>query len=301
MDLVPDFGATMGHFHDTKGNFILRLGSRPGAATLRWSSRVLFHTSLKGVTTEDMDGVRLQSCTRWIARRFYRKRSTLPGRLHYDLWADGSLKLGVKSGAAAMIYLNGEPVAQVKTNRGPIAWSCRAESIALQVGLQKLLDIIPRRNTRPCRVSVFTDSLSPLMALQTGPLTVTDPILRILWNLLLDLQHRKARIRLQFIFGHCGIAKNEACDKKAKTASDLPQRGDTWIPDVVALVKCHTRSHLPKPSANRFSITGHWNPRCNDPSLTREGGAALAYLTASAGFGEHYSPSRHTDIGGVTR
>ncbi|KEG05642.1 Tbingi protein, partial [Trypanosoma grayi] len=94
---------------------------------------------------------------------------------------------------------------------------------------------IPRRNTRPCRVSVFTDSLSLLMALQKGPLTVTDPILRILWNLLLDMQHRKARIRLQFIFGHCGVKKNEARDKKAKAVFDIPQFEDTWIPDVVVL------------------------------------------------------------------
>ncbi|KEG05904.1 Tbingi protein, partial [Trypanosoma grayi] len=98
------------------------------------------------------------------------------------------------------------------------------------------------------------------MAPQTGPITVTDPILRILWNVLLDLQHRKARIRLQFIFGHCGVAKNEACDKEAKTASDLPHCGGTWAPDVVALAKRHIRSQLPKPSTHRSSITGHWNP-----------------------------------------
>ncbi|KEG07827.1 Tbingi protein [Trypanosoma grayi] len=114
------------------------------------------------------------------------------------------------------------------------------------------------------------------MALQTGPLTVTDPILRLLWNLLLDLQHRKARVRLQFIFGHCGVAKNEACDKEAKAASDLPQRGGTWIPDVVALAKRHIRSQLPKPSIHRSSITGHWNPTHNDPSFPREEEAALA-------------------------
>ncbi|KEG06744.1 hypothetical protein DQ04_12471000 [Trypanosoma grayi] len=73
------------------------------------------------------------------------------------------------------------------------------------------------------------------MALQTGPITVTDPILRILWNVLLDLQHCKARIRLQFIFGHCGIAKNEACDKEAETASDLPVANvaGAWLPPTI--------------------------------------------------------------------
>ncbi|KEG09120.1 BES15S03c [Trypanosoma grayi] len=35
-------------------------------------------------------------------------------------------------------------------------------------------------STRLCRVSVITDFPSLLMALQTGPLTATDPILRLL-------------------------------------------------------------------------------------------------------------------------
>ncbi|KEG07243.1 hypothetical protein DQ04_10441000, partial [Trypanosoma grayi] len=173
-----------------------------------------------------------------------------------------------------MFYLNGELIAPAKVDAGPMACSYRAEPIALQVGLQKLLDIIPRQSTRPCRDSVFTDPPSLLIALQTGPLTVTDLMLRKIWSPILDLQRHKARVRLQFILGHCGAAKNEACDKEAKTAPDLPQRGDTWIPDVVALAKRHIRSQLPKPSTHRSSITGHWNPTRNDPSLTREEEAA---------------------------
>ncbi|KEG13099.1 Tbingi protein [Trypanosoma grayi] len=145
------------------------------------------------------------------------------------------------------------------------------------------------------------------MAPQTGPITVTDPILRILWNLLLDPQRRKARIRLQFIFGHCGVAKNEACDKENKTASDLPQRTGRWIPDVVALAKRQIHSQLPKPSTHRSSIMGHWNPTRNDPSLGREGGGrqpqlvfALAHLTATAGCFEPCGPPREIHPGGVT-
>ncbi|ORC82250.1 Tbingi protein, partial [Trypanosoma theileri] len=97
--------------------------------------------------------------------------------------------------------------------------------------------IIPANNQTPCRVSIFTDSLSLLTALETGPLTVKDPILRLLWNLILQVQRRKARIRLQFIFGHCGVEKNEKCDTEAKKAAELPQRTDTWITDIIAYAK----------------------------------------------------------------
>ncbi|KEG05254.1 Tbingi protein, partial [Trypanosoma grayi] len=91
--------------------------------TLRWASRALFHTSLEGVTAEDPDEAKHQACTRWIARHFRRKGPKPPDRLHYELWTDGSFELGVKSSAAAMIYLNGEPIAQAKSGAGPIACS----------------------------------------------------------------------------------------------------------------------------------------------------------------------------------
>ncbi|KEG06232.1 Tbingi protein [Trypanosoma grayi] len=250
--------------------------------TLRWAYRALFHSLFEGFAAEDPDGFKLQRRTRWIAQRFRRKGPTAPERLHYKLWADSFLELGLQSGAAAMIYLNGELIAQAKSGARPIVCSFRAESIALQFGLQNLLDIIPRHNTRPCRVSAFTESLPFRMALQTGPSTVTDPVFRILWNLLLDLQRRKARIRLQFIFGHCGVAKNEAFDKEAKAASDLPQRGGTQIPQEAALAKHHVRSQLPKPSTHRSSITGHCNPTRNDPSFAHEGGEALAPFRTGA-------------------
>ncbi|KEG06882.1 Tbingi protein [Trypanosoma grayi] len=65
--------------------------------TLRWASRALFHTPLEGVTAEDPDEAKLQACTRWIARRFRRKGPTPPERPHYELWTDGSVKLGKKN------------------------------------------------------------------------------------------------------------------------------------------------------------------------------------------------------------
>ncbi|KEG08690.1 Tbingi protein [Trypanosoma grayi] len=125
--------------------------------TLRWASRALFHTSPEGATAEDPDEAKLQTRARCIARRFRRKGSAPPERPHCELWAGGSVEPGAQSGGAAMIYLNGGLIAQTKSGAGPIARIYRAAPIALQVGLGKLLDTIPRHSTRPCRDSVFTD------------------------------------------------------------------------------------------------------------------------------------------------
>ncbi|KEG07894.1 hypothetical protein DQ04_08541020 [Trypanosoma grayi] len=57
-------------------------------------------------------------CDGWIARHFRREGSTPPERLHRELWTDDSLELGVKAGAAAMIYLNGGLITQTKGSGG---------------------------------------------------------------------------------------------------------------------------------------------------------------------------------------
>ncbi|KAH9599426.1 Ribonuclease H domain [Trypanosoma melophagium] len=147
------------------------------------------------------------------------------------------LSESVKSWAAAMIYKDGELLSTTQRGADPLACSYAAETVALYEGLRKLLTILPAENPTPCRVSVFSDSPSLLKALQAAPLTVTDPMLRKLWNLILQVQRRKARIRLQFIFGHCGVEKNEKCDAEAKKAAEHTQRNGAWIPDVIAYAK----------------------------------------------------------------
>ncbi|KEG07415.1 Tbingi protein [Trypanosoma grayi] len=144
---------------------------------LQRASRALFHTSIECVTDNSPDGVKLQACTRWIAQRFSQKVSAPPERLHDELGTVVSVELGVKSGRAAMIYFNGKGVAQAKADERSMVWSCRSKFVAPFIGIQTLLEIIPRRSIRPCRASIFTDPLSLLMALQTGPLIVTGPIL----------------------------------------------------------------------------------------------------------------------------
>ncbi|ORC91509.1 Tbingi protein, partial [Trypanosoma theileri] len=153
----------------------------------------------------------------------------------------------------------------------------------LYEGLRRLLKIIPANNPTPCRVSIFTDSLSLLTAPETGPLTVKDPLLRLLWNLILQVQRRKARIRLQFIFGHCGVVKNEKCDTEAKKeATELPQRTDTWITDIIAHAKRILKGEDTPPPSHRSKITGSWDTTKDNPELTGEEETALARFRTGA-------------------
>ncbi|ORC83550.1 Tbingi protein [Trypanosoma theileri] len=181
-----------------------------------------------------------------------------------------------------MIYKDGELLCTTHRGAGPLACSYTTESAAPYEGLRRLLKIIPANNQTPCRVSIFTDSLSLLTALETGPLTVKDPILRLLWNLILQVQRRKARIRLQFIFGHCGVVKNEQCDTEAKKAAELPQRTDMWITDIIAYAKRILKGEGTPPPSHRSKITGSWNPAKVNPELTREEETALAHFHTGA-------------------
>ncbi|KEG08019.1 hypothetical protein DQ04_08211080, partial [Trypanosoma grayi] len=118
-------------------------------------------TPPKGITAGGLGCAKLHPCARWVAQRCRGKASTPPCRLRYELWAEGSAELWANLGAAAMIYLSGEIADRAKSGAGPIARSFSAESIALQVNRQKLLEIVPRPNTRLYKVSILTDSGHP--------------------------------------------------------------------------------------------------------------------------------------------
>ncbi|PWV17983.1 hypothetical protein C3747_15g133 [Trypanosoma cruzi] len=104
-------------------------------ASLQPAARVRFHVSPDGAAADDPDEVRLQPCSRWIARRFRRKGlSPHPERKRHDEWTDGTVELGVECGAAAILCLNGTPINVAGAGAGPISCSHRAECIALRIG-----------------------------------------------------------------------------------------------------------------------------------------------------------------------
>ena len=99
---------------------------------------------------------------------------------------------------------------------GKMACSCRAECVAMAAGLQMLIRNLPRKRCRRV-AAVFTDSLSLLTALNTGPLRVRDGILRRIWTLILSLVRDKARPSFPFVFG------TVAC-RATRLSMQLPNR-----------------------------------------------------------------------------
>ncbi|PWV17988.1 hypothetical protein C3747_15g141 [Trypanosoma cruzi] len=110
---------------------------------------------------------------------------------------------------------------------------------------------------------------------QTVPLTVSDPILRRLWTLLLRLRCRGARIWMHSVLGHCGVSRNEACDAVATRASEPAQFTDTWTTGMVALARRIICARRLKAETRRSTATCGRNPTRTDSTLTREEEAAL--------------------------
>ncbi|KEG07633.1 hypothetical protein DQ04_09221010 [Trypanosoma grayi] len=108
-----------------------------------------------------------------------------------------------------------------------MACTCPAESIALLVGMRKLLEAIPRRSTRPCRFSVFRLLVIP----HSTSHRLTKSQLHIITSTMestIGPTTPKAHIRLNFLFDHCGVTKNRACDQKPRqplTCHSAPARG----------------------------------------------------------------------------
>ncbi|EKF33357.1 hypothetical protein MOQ_002778 [Trypanosoma cruzi marinkellei] len=84
----------------------------------------------------------------------------------HEGWTGGSVELGVKLEAAAMLYLNGTPVQIAGAGAERIPCRRRAECIAPYSGLRKPLGSIPRTGSAPCSASILTGSHPPPTALQ---------------------------------------------------------------------------------------------------------------------------------------
>ncbi|KAH8610628.1 hypothetical protein ERJ75_001081900 [Trypanosoma vivax] len=96
---------------------------------------------------------------------------------------------------------------KVVLGAGSLACSYRAECVAMEAGLKRLVEVIELSKTHRTRVVAFTDSLSLLMALNTGPAAVEDAILRRIWDLILRIVRLRVSVNFQFVFSHCGVPR----------------------------------------------------------------------------------------------
>ena len=174
------------------------------------------------------------------------------GLFDYELWTDGSVRGPrsasvarypvdapylpgqFRSGGAAILYQGDERIAQAHEAAGTMACSYRSECVAMRAGL-KLGFIDHLRNAS---LLICTDSQSLLAALAQGPILQTGDIENEIWDTLLQLGSRNVRVTLQFVYGHCGIARNDEVDVEADEAAELPQDDvPVWMTDFMAATK----------------------------------------------------------------
>ncbi|KAH8616049.1 hypothetical protein ERJ75_000517000 [Trypanosoma vivax] len=156
----------------------------------------------------------------------------------YQVWTDGSVVLDVSSGAGALVYPKDGWREKVVLFAGSLACSYRAECVAMEAGLKRLVDVIELSKMHKTRVVAFTDLLS-LMALNTGPAVVEDAILRRIWDLILRIVRLRVSVNFQFVFSHCGVPRNEAANRGTHSHSRI--RRGSLTSSLVWKGRCGTR------------------------------------------------------------
>ena len=174
-----------------------------------------------------------------------------------QLWTDGSyVASSCKLGAGAVILLPNRSVVVHSCSSG--CSSFRAECLALHSGLAKLRELFSTPRRRRKRLLVCTDSQSLLMWLRCHPAGECTTVLAEIVDMLNALS-ATFRIRLQFVFSHCGVPNNELADKEADAAMQDPDAKP--YPKSVADVLCEAAhiihaEHEATRDTHRFGAVG---------------------------------------------
>ncbi|KAH8607055.1 hypothetical protein ERJ75_001472800 [Trypanosoma vivax] len=184
-----------------------------------------------------------------------------------QVWTDGSVVLGVSSGAGALVCPKDGRREKVVLGAGSLACSYRAECAAMEAGLQRLADVMELSKTHRTRVVAFTALLLLLMALNTGPAAVEDAILRRIWDLILHIVRLRVSVNFLFVLSHYGVPRNEATDKAAEQGNAKPQSFPAWITDIVTGVERQVRNEMYRafeegrmPRTHRSALLDHVRP-----------------------------------------
>jgi len=179
------------------------------------------------------------------------------GNFDAQLWTDGTCDPSTRAGLGAWELYGFGSGGRRGVMRGSAAaglWcsSYRSEGIGLKSGLDAVLQLhMAGTNLREKTILVCTDSQSQVKALETGPLLVGEVLQDNIWKTLVDLVSDSvglAKIVIQWIPGHCGLARNESVDRYAEqcfnTAAIQAVQQSQPIPlsGVVALLKCKARA-----------------------------------------------------------
>ncbi|CCD20778.1 reverse transcriptase (RNA-dependent DNA polymerase), partial [Trypanosoma vivax Y486] len=255
------------------------------ATVLQWARRVHFNITTPGGLKADAPEKDKKVHS---VRRVQRFRD-----FDYQVWTDGSVVLDVSSGAGALVYPKEGRREKVVLGAGSLACNYRAECVAMEAGLKRLVDVIELSKTHRTRVVAFTDSLSLLMALNTGPAAVEDAILRRIWDLILHIVRLRVSVNFQFVFSHCGVPRNEAADKAAEQGNAKPQSYPAWITDIVTGVERQVRNEMYRAfeegrmtRTHRSALLDHVRPAPKHSKVDRLGESLLAQFRT--GTSKHF-------------
>ena len=154
-------------------------------------------------------------------------------RFDIEIFTDASLKDDIAAGGFSLYQHARRIVGKVKETHkhvdiGINTCSFRAEAITLLNALDYLHDLLKsaRHSQSGKRILIATDSQSTLASLSNGPIAQRVPFIANICNTLMTISKRfKVYIHLQFIYSHCGFAKNDIADAIATSARiDLQSR-----------------------------------------------------------------------------
>ena len=165
--------------------------------------------------------------------RRVKELSNTYARFDIEIFTDASLKDGIAAGGFSLYQHARRIVGNAKETHkhvyiGINTCSFSAEAVTLLNALEYLHDLLKsaRHSQSGKRILIATDSQSTLASLSNTPIAQRIPFIAKIWNTLMKISKRfKVYIHLQFIYLHCGFAKNDKADAIATSARiDLQSR-----------------------------------------------------------------------------